>query len=819
MGRRRLGLVTRLVEQLGGPPALLGPAVTGSGTATATARACQHAAPPVAPPQPLAAARLPLGLCAVPSAALCGAATLVRRSGALPHPSPLLLLLLCPGLGAGGAARSLSAAGAGGGGGGGGSGASMGGAAGGSDEGSGSSSGVGGVGTRSSGTSLGVRGAPTDAFAAAAAPAEPLLAVAAAEMSTPTDQTEQAAAEAALAASLEETAALGAAEAHAAAVAGPTGIPSRPAAAAARPDRAAAAAIADAPCAALPPPLPPLPDPPPVLFPLLDEVERRYRPIAATASGWALREAAMVLLRIEGGSQEARAAEARAREGGAREAGETGKEAAAKAAGKEAGAEGAGAVEAALDDLRTLGGLHRRLKQQWQLQAASAQPAPGPAVGRFLLCSLLHNDVLFVLTPPPAATAASDFGVRRVDLLPAVLAAGKYGRQTAAQVAAAHLAERVGTQPVAQGRPDRVPRLAAAASRSREALRSSPPLPSELPAVLAVLERRYPQPRSRQTVFTYHVARLLLRAAGASGGEQRQLTSKETGAREEEPLAAAAAAAAAATCARSGAATATGAAAGEGPHRPEVLILDRLRSRNDPGLERLVAHLRVVSHVAVDTERAGWEVVLLQLAAPATASFPRTAYVLDLHGAHLTDRMRIMGALAPALTSPHLVKVLHGAQQDVRSLRNSFGIQLGPLVDTQEVYSCLMAAWAGAPYFCKRQLTQSSAGLSHVLEAVGLRHEHKEHFKGMYRSNPNLWLERPLSAAMVEYAVQDVAPLLDTYRALLRHLLTHPSAQPPFLMQPSRHLEVAAVPQLRDMVDRRRLEGLAAEEGGAAGRR
>ena len=95
----------------------------------------------------------------------------------------------------------------------------------------------------------------------------------------------------------------------------------------------------------------------------------------------------------------------------------------------------------------------------------------------------------------------------------------------------------------------------------------------------------------------------------------------------------------------------------------------------------------------------------------------------------------IAPALAPVLDDPAVLKVMHSAGEDLVALRQACGAVPAPLFDTQ-VAAALAGVGAGMGY---QKLVQALAGV--------------ELPKGETRSD---WLRRPLSAAQLAYAADDV---------------------------------------------------------------
>lgn len=109
-------------------------------------------------------------------------------------------------------------------------------------------------------------------------------------------------------------------------------------------------------------------------------------------------------------------------------------------------------------------------------------------------------------------------------------------------------------------------------------------------------------------------------------------------------------------------------------------------------------------------------------------------------------------ALAPTLADPAVLKVMHSASEDLVALQHACGVVPAPLFDTQ-VAAALAGVAAGAGY---QRLVQDLVGVALP--------------KGETRSD---WLRRPLSAAQLEYAADDVLHLFalhDQLRARLQEL-------------------------------------------------
>jgi len=133
--------------------------------------------------------------------------------------------------------------------------------------------------------------------------------------------------------------------------------------------------------------------------------------------------------------------------------------------------------------------------------------------------------------------------------------------------------------------------------------------------------------------------------------------------------------------------------------------------------------------------------------------FPRLGLVQLADGAAVTlvDPLAVadLSPLLAALRAPGPVKVLHSASEDLEVFYRAWGIVPAPLFDTQ-----IAAALAGiGPSLGYQRLVQTLLGV--------------ELPKGETRTD---WLARPLSAAQLAYAAEDVVHLPPLYELLSAEL-------------------------------------------------
>jgi len=105
----------------------------------------------------------------------------------------------------------------------------------------------------------------------------------------------------------------------------------------------------------------------------------------------------------------------------------------------------------------------------------------------------------------------------------------------------------------------------------------------------------------------------------------------------------------------------------------------------------------------------------------------------------------IADALAPILTDPAILKVMHSPSEDLVAFKRACGVVPKPLFDTQ-LAAALVGIGSGLGY---QKLVEQVTGVALA--------------KGETRSD---WLRRPLSPAQLEYAADDVRHLFEMHDAL-----------------------------------------------------
>ncbi len=163
---------------------------------------------------------------------------------------------------------------------------------------------------------------------------------------------------------------------------------------------------------------------------------------------------------------------------------------------------------------------------------------------------------------------------------------------------------------------------------------------------------------------------------------------------------------------------------------------------SDEPLRALSEHLRAQPFVAVDTEFHRERTYYAQLALVQVASAERVACIDPLAKLDLKPLDELM-------LDPGVLKVVHAGRQDLEIFYDRTGCIPSPLFDTQ-IAAGLLGYGDTIGY---------AALVSRVL-GVELQKLHG-------RTD---WMRRPLDAAVIEYAADDVLHLRDVYRALDKEL-------------------------------------------------
>ncbi len=158
-------------------------------------------------------------------------------------------------------------------------------------------------------------------------------------------------------------------------------------------------------------------------------------------------------------------------------------------------------------------------------------------------------------------------------------------------------------------------------------------------------------------------------------------------------------------------------------------------------LKRALKSIEMEKRIGFDLEADSMyhfseKVCLLQVASK------HTAFAID------TLRLRDLSLLKPLFMSKDTMKIFHGADYDVRSLFRDFGIEIRNLFDTE---------------LASRFLGIRETGLEAVIrERFNVKLEKKYQKKD--------WSERPLSADMLNYALNDVLHLVSLSEILEKEL-------------------------------------------------
>jgi ribonuclease D len=164
--------------------------------------------------------------------------------------------------------------------------------------------------------------------------------------------------------------------------------------------------------------------------------------------------------------------------------------------------------------------------------------------------------------------------------------------------------------------------------------------------------------------------------------------------------------------------------------------------RTPEDLARLAEGLAGCRALALDSESDSLyhhfeKVCLVQLATDRG-----DAYLID------TLALKDLSALAPVLVDPDVLKVMHGADYDVTTLKRDFGVGFAGLFDTM-----VAARFLGLPAVGLQALARSELGIELSKD-----------------SQKDDWSRRPLTPAQEDYALSDVRHLIELQRRLAERL-------------------------------------------------
>lgn len=109
---------------------------------------------------------------------------------------------------------------------------------------------------------------------------------------------------------------------------------------------------------------------------------------------------------------------------------------------------------------------------------------------------------------------------------------------------------------------------------------------------------------------------------------------------------------------------------------------------------------------------------------------------------------RLVESLAPLLQSDKILKISHDPREDSSNLYYEYGIMYRHVIDTQI---------ALRKFEIQQNREPRDIGLQNALkQCLGIRLSKKAFIRKLMDTNPLLWIQRPLSKILIEYATQDV---------------------------------------------------------------
>jgi len=219
----------------------------------------------------------------------------------------------------------------------------------------------------------------------------------------------------------------------------------------------------------------------------------------------------------------------------------------------------------------------------------------------------------------------------------------------------------------------------------------------------------------------------------------------------------------------------------------EPLLLDQIPCQwidSKPALESLIEKLKLEKVIALDLENHSYR---------SFQGFLCLMQVSTRSEDFLVDALRLrehMHLLNVVFTDPTIVKVLHGADSDVKWLQRDFGVYLVCMFDTGQA---------------ARALHYSSAGLAHALS----RHCNIRVNKAYQLAD---WRLRPLPEEMAKYAREDTHYLLYVFDKIREELLKKDGSDGVFKVL-KRSSEIALNGYEKDIYTQFSYAGLVAKRG------
>lgn len=132
-------------------------------------------------------------------------------------------------------------------------------------------------------------------------------------------------------------------------------------------------------------------------------------------------------------------------------------------------------------------------------------------------------------------------------------------------------------------------------------------------------------------------------------------------------------------------------------------------------------------------------------------------FIFDILNA---SEMITEGNLKCLLESTSVLKVIHDCHNDSANLFNEYQVRLKNIFDTRIAYG-VIKGYLNVPI-----------GFNNLCEMYGAEiNVEKDEFKNIYRTRPDVWLDRPITPTMLAYAALDVASLVPVvYNNMMKKL-------------------------------------------------
>eukprot|EP00743_Colponemidia_sp_Colp-15_P007258 GILK01007836.1.p1 GENE.GILK01007836.1~~GILK01007836.1.p1 ORF type:complete len:363 (+),score=41.71 GILK01007836.1:43-1131(+) len=214
--------------------------------------------------------------------------------------------------------------------------------------------------------------------------------------------------------------------------------------------------------------------------------------------------------------------------------------------------------------------------------------------------------------------------------------------------------------------------------------------------------------------------------------------------------------------------------------RPSLILVDSLLGCKKASQDLSQQKLLAVDFEGVRLSRFG-RLCLIQI---ATRSMVYIFDIISIGPSVFSD-----GGLARLLNRKDTVKVFHDCREDSSAIFHQFGVKLQGVFDTQCCFRVLSR-------HRDESLSVPNIGLNALLQRyLGVSHQLKSDIGSRMNRDCELWLRRPLTDQLIEYAQLDVSLLLPLFDALKGELTETGVATETVMRESARYAQYAMLNQ------------------------